>query len=48
MATGAVDAVADTGSDTHRLVDLAAALVLVPASGELCELVAASDKRVRR
>jgi myo-inositol-1(or 4)-monophosphatase len=33
VASGAVDAFADAGSDTHRLVDLAAALVLVPAAG---------------
>lgn len=33
VAAGAVDAFVDPGSDTHRLVDLAAALVLVPAAG---------------
>jgi myo-inositol-1(or 4)-monophosphatase len=33
VASGAIDAFADAGSDTHRLVDLAAALVLVPAAG---------------
>jgi myo-inositol-1(or 4)-monophosphatase len=33
VATGAVDAFVDAGSDSHRLVDLAAALVLVPAAG---------------
>lgn len=33
VAEGATDAFADAGSDTHRLVDLAAALVAVPAAG---------------
>ncbi|MGY1838218.1 MULTISPECIES: inositol monophosphatase family protein [unclassified Modestobacter] len=33
VATGATDAFIDVASDTHRLVDLAAALVIVPASG---------------
>lgn len=33
VATGASDAFVDAGSDTHRLVDLAAAAVLVPAAG---------------
>jgi myo-inositol-1(or 4)-monophosphatase len=33
VATGASDAFVDAGSDTHRLMDLAAAAVLVPASG---------------
>jgi myo-inositol-1(or 4)-monophosphatase len=33
VATGASDAFCDAGSDTHRLVDLAAAAVLVPAAG---------------
>lgn len=33
VAEGATDAFADAGSDTHRLVDLVAALVLVPAAG---------------
>lgn len=33
VATGAVDAFLDPGSDTHRLVDLVAAALLVPASG---------------
>jgi myo-inositol-1(or 4)-monophosphatase len=33
VASGAIDVFADAGSDTHRLVDLAAALVLVPAAG---------------
>lgn len=33
VATGATDAFVDAGSDTHRLVDLAAACVIVPASG---------------
>lgn len=33
VAEGSVDAFADTGSDTHRLMDLVAALVLVPAAG---------------
>ena len=33
VATGAVDAFADAGSDTHRLVDLLAATVVVPAAG---------------
>lgn len=32
-ATGAIDAFVDACSDTHRLVDLAAACVLVPAAG---------------
>jgi myo-inositol-1(or 4)-monophosphatase len=30
---GSTDAFADAGSDTHRLVDLAAALVLLPSVG---------------
>ncbi|GAA3842388.1 hypothetical protein GCM10022243_05980 [Saccharothrix violaceirubra] len=33
VAEGAVDAFADTGSDTHRLMDLIAASVIVPAAG---------------
>lgn len=33
VAEGATDAFADAGSDTHRLVDLAAALLTVPAAG---------------
>ena len=33
VARGAIDAFADPGSDTHRLVDLAAALVFLPAAG---------------
>jgi myo-inositol-1(or 4)-monophosphatase len=33
VAQGATDAFADAGSDTHRLVDLVAALLLVPAAG---------------
>lgn len=33
VAEGATDAFADAGSDTHRLVDLVAALVIVPAAG---------------
>ncbi|WP_152364667.1 inositol monophosphatase family protein [Microlunatus speluncae] len=33
VATGAIDAFADPGSDTHRLVDLAAAMVIMPAAG---------------
>lgn len=33
VASGVLDAFADAGSDTHRSVDLAAALVLVPAAG---------------
>lgn len=33
VAQGATDAFADAGSDTHRIVDLAAALVAVPAAG---------------
>lgn len=33
VAQGAIDAFADPGSDTHRIVDLAAAMVLVPAAG---------------
>lgn len=33
VALGSIDAFADPGSDTHRLVDLAAAMVVVPAAG---------------
>ncbi|MEV6056568.1 inositol monophosphatase family protein [Streptomyces sp. NPDC052107] len=33
VAEGSTDAFADAGSDTHRIVDLAAALVTVPAAG---------------
>src|SRR5437588_289382 len=33
VAEGSIDAFADPGSDTHRIVDLAAALVTVPAAG---------------
>jgi myo-inositol-1(or 4)-monophosphatase len=33
VAEGATDAFADAGSDTHRLVDLVAALVIVPTAG---------------
>ncbi|MFB8275310.1 inositol monophosphatase family protein [Nocardia colli] len=33
VATGAVDAFVDAGSDTHRLMDIAAATILVGASG---------------
>lgn len=33
VAEGAVDAFADAGTDTHRLVDLAAAMVTVTAAG---------------
>ena len=33
VATGASDAFVDPGSDTHRLMDIAATAVLVPASG---------------
>lgn len=33
VADGATDAFADAGSDTHRLVDLVAAMVIVPAAG---------------
>lgn len=33
VATGASDAFVDAGSDTHRIMDIAAAAVLVPASG---------------
>jgi myo-inositol-1(or 4)-monophosphatase len=33
VAEGAVDAFADPGSDTHRLMDLMAALVTLPAAG---------------
>lgn len=33
VAEGTVDAFADAGSDTHRIMDLAAAMVLVPAAG---------------
>jgi myo-inositol-1(or 4)-monophosphatase len=36
---GSTDAFADAGSDTHRLVDLVAAMVLVPlAGGVVCDL----------
>jgi myo-inositol-1(or 4)-monophosphatase len=33
VAEGSTDAFADTGSDSHRIVDLAAAMVLAPAAG---------------
>jgi len=33
VAEGSTDAFADAGTDTHRIVDLAAALVIVPAAG---------------
>ncbi|GAA2777800.1 inositol monophosphatase family protein [Saccharopolyspora taberi] len=33
VAEGSTDAFADAGSDTHRIVDLAAAMVAVPAAG---------------
>jgi myo-inositol-1(or 4)-monophosphatase len=33
VAEGSIDAFVDPGSDTHRIVDLAAALVTVPAAG---------------
>jgi myo-inositol-1(or 4)-monophosphatase len=33
VAEGSTDAFADAGSDTHRIVDLAAAMVLLPAAG---------------
>jgi myo-inositol-1(or 4)-monophosphatase len=33
VAEGTIDAFADPGSDTHRIVDLATALVTVPAAG---------------
>lgn len=33
VAQGSIDAFADPGSQTHRLVDLAAAMLLVPAAG---------------
>jgi len=33
VAEGSTDAFADVGSDTHRIVDLAAAMVLVPMAG---------------
>lgn len=33
VAQGSVDAFADAGSDTHRIMDIAAAAVLVPAAG---------------
>lgn len=33
VADGATDAFADAGSDTHRIVDLAAAMMIVPAAG---------------
>ena len=33
VAQGSIDAFADAGTDTHRLVDLVAAMVTVPAAG---------------
>lgn len=33
VADGAIDAFADPGSETHRIMDLVAAMVLVPAAG---------------
>ncbi|WP_243769901.1 inositol monophosphatase family protein [Amycolatopsis acidicola] len=33
VAEGSTDAFADTGSDTHRIMDLAAAMVMLPAAG---------------
>jgi myo-inositol-1(or 4)-monophosphatase len=33
VAEGSTDAFADAGSDTHRIVDLAAAMVMLPAAG---------------
>ncbi|MQA10957.1 MAG: inositol monophosphatase [Pseudonocardiaceae bacterium] len=33
VAEGSTDAFADAGSDTHRIVDLAAAMVIAPAAG---------------
>lgn len=33
VAQGSIDAFADAGSDTHRIMDIAAAAVLVPAAG---------------
>ncbi|MBP2049782.1 fructose-1,6-bisphosphatase/inositol monophosphatase family enzyme [Streptomyces griseochromogenes] len=33
VAEGSTDAFADAGSDTHRIVDLAAAMLTVPAAG---------------
>jgi myo-inositol-1(or 4)-monophosphatase len=33
VAEGSTDAFADAGSDTHRIVDLAAAVLMVPAAG---------------
>jgi myo-inositol-1(or 4)-monophosphatase len=33
VAQGSTDAFADAGSDTHRIMDIAAASVLVPAAG---------------
>ena len=33
VADGSIDAFADPGSDTHRIVDLAAAMLTVPAAG---------------
>lgn len=33
VAQGAIDAFCDPGSDTHRIVDLAAALLFIPAAG---------------
>lgn len=37
VAQGAIDAFCDPGSDTHRIVDLAAASVFVPAAGGVVE-----------
>jgi len=33
VAEGSTDAFADVGGDRHRIVDLAAAMILVPAAG---------------
>lgn len=44
VATGAVDAFVDAGSDTHRLMDIAAAVVLVGASGGV--VLDAYDRRI--
>lgn len=44
VCTGAFDAFVDAGSDTHRIVDLAAAMVFAPAAGAV--LVDAFDRRL--
>lgn len=53
VADGAIDAFADPGSDTHRLVDLYAAMVFVPAAGGCVldafgrEIVLSTDQTLR-